>query len=77
VSWAAIIAGALAIAAASLILLALGSGLAQEEACAGRREMDMRSLTMMFAGLMMTVAAIAKMAGCTPTTSESEGYARC
>jgi hypothetical protein len=31
VSWAAIIAGALAIAAASLILLALGSGLAQEE----------------------------------------------
>jgi hypothetical protein len=39
--------------------------------------MDMRSLTMMFAGLMVTVAAIAKMAGCTPTTSESEGYARC
>ncbi len=29
--------------------------------------MDVRSLAMMFAGLMMGVAAIATMAGCTPT----------
>ena len=32
--------------------------------------MDMRSVAMMFAGLMMGVAAIATMAGCTPTTAQ-------
>jgi ABC-type uncharacterized transport system auxiliary subunit len=37
--------------------------------------MDMRSLAMMFAGLMMGVAAIAMMAGCTPTTSAGQAYA--
>jgi hypothetical protein len=30
--------------------------------------MDMRSLAMMFAGLVIGVAAIATMAGCAPTT---------
>ena len=32
----------------------------------------MRSVTMMFAGLMMGVAAIAAMAGCTPTTAQAQ-----
>ena len=32
--------------------------------------MDVRSLAMMFAGLMMGVAAIAPMAGCTPSTAQ-------
>lgn len=35
----------------------------------------MRSLAMMFSGLMMTVTAIAPMAGCTPTTSAGQTYA--
>jgi hypothetical protein len=34
--------------------------------------MDMRSLAMMFTGLMMALAAIA---GCTPTTSAGQAYA--
>jgi hypothetical protein len=37
--------------------------------------MDMRSLVMMFAGLMMAVAAIATMAGCTATRSAGQAYA--
>jgi hypothetical protein len=37
--------------------------------------MDMRSLAMMFAGLMMAVAAIATIAGCTPTRSAGQAYA--
>jgi len=37
-------------------------------------EMDMRSLTMMFAGLAI-FASIAAMTGCTPTTSAGEPYA--
>ena len=32
--------------------------------------MDMRSIAMMFAGLIMGVAAIATMAGCTPNTAQ-------
>jgi hypothetical protein len=45
------------------------------DASAGRREMDMRSLAVTFAGLMMGVAAIATMAGYTPTTSAGQAYA--
>ena len=37
--------------------------------------MDMRSIAMMFAGLMMAVAAIATMAGRTPTRSAGQAYA--
>jgi hypothetical protein len=37
--------------------------------------MDMRSLAMMFAGLMMAVATIATMARCTPTRSAGQAYA--
>ncbi|MGA8610308.1 MAG: hypothetical protein WB760_01060 [Xanthobacteraceae bacterium] len=37
--------------------------------------MDRRSLVMMFAGLMMGVAAIATMPGCTPTASAGQRYA--
>ena len=37
--------------------------------------MDMRSLAMMFAGLVTGVAAIAAMAGCTPATSAGQPYA--
>jgi hypothetical protein len=37
--------------------------------------MDMRSFAMMFAGLMMAVAAIVTMAGCTPTRSAGQAYA--
>ncbi|MGC1887032.1 MAG: hypothetical protein WA709_13200 [Stellaceae bacterium] len=37
--------------------------------------MDMPSLATMFAGLMMGVAAIATMAGCTPATSAGQAYA--
>jgi len=32
--------------------------------------MDVRSFAMMFAGLMMGVAAIAPMAGCAPSTAQ-------
>ena len=32
--------------------------------------MDVRSLAMMFAGLMMAVAAIAPMTGCTPSRAQ-------
>jgi hypothetical protein len=32
--------------------------------------MDMRSLAMMFAGLMMSVSAIGPMAGCTPSRAQ-------
>ena len=35
----------------------------------------MRSLAMMFAGLVMAVAAIATMAGCSPYTSAGQVYA--
>lgn len=37
--------------------------------------MDMRSLAIMFAGLMMGVAAIVAMPGCTSTTSAGQSYA--
>ena len=37
--------------------------------------MDMSSLTKMFAGLIMAAAAIATMAGCTPTNSAGQAYA--
>ena len=37
--------------------------------------MDRRSVVMMFAGLMIGVAAIATMAGCTPTASAGQRYA--
>jgi hypothetical protein len=33
--------------------------------------MDMRSVVMMFAGLMISVAAIVTMAGCTPPTAQT------
>jgi hypothetical protein len=33
--------------------------------------MDMRSLAMMFAGLMMGIAAIATTAGCAPTPTQA------
>jgi hypothetical protein len=38
------------------------------------KEMDMRSLALMFTGLI-AVAAIATMAGCAPTTSAGQAYA--
>ncbi len=37
--------------------------------------MDMRSITMMFTGLVMAVAATATMAGCTQNTSAGQAYA--
>ena len=37
--------------------------------------MDMRSLAMMFAGLIMGVAAVATMTGCTPNASAGQPYA--
>ena len=37
--------------------------------------MDMRSVAVVFTGLVMGVAAIATMAGCTPTTSAGQAYA--
>ena len=44
-------------------------------ASAGGRVIDMRSLVMMFAGLVIGVAAIATVAGCTPTASAGQPYA--
>ena len=45
------------------------------DASAGGRVIDIRSLVMMFAGLVIGVAAIAMTAGCTPTASAGQPYA--
>ncbi len=45
------------------------------DASAAGRVIDMRSLVMMFAGLVIGVAAIATTAGCTPTASAGQPYA--